>query len=268
MKTCLICGENFIPKHNAQRFCEKDHFSKCPICGSEVVWNSLRAVRPCCKECSDKLRKQTTLHKYDVENVMRSDEVVRTRKDKWLQKVHALLPIKLQAIPEYPQFKIDDSEMSVYLLTEEASVSFLRSYGFRIAPKFGKKHMSFGLVQDGILYQVLRFESHKGEIELSDFGVRGGYFNPNYYSKLLKFAFEIRGIEEFTASIPRNIATSEVVDSLCLKYQKKLDYEVFWKIDDSLRKLNRWDNIEEMLKKYDYVTSDRLDLYSFSSTAV
>lgn len=261
MKICKICGESFIPKHNAQKFCEKDHFSKCPICGSEVIWNSLRPIKPCCKECSDKMRKQTTLRKYSVDNVMRSYEIKSDRHAKWIEKVHLLLPPKHIQTREIPKFRIDDSEMSIFVLTEEASVSFLKRYGFRIAPKFGKKHMSLGLVHDGILYQVLRFEAHKGNIELVDLGIREGYFNPKGYSKLMKFAREVKGIDEFIARIPKDVANGLVVESLGLSFVCELDYEVYWKIDDKLVKLNKWHKIEEMLSKYEYISSCVLCLY-------
>lgn len=221
---------------------------------------------------SDRLKqkvKKSIQKKYNVKKNIQQDKEVTARAHlnrtlNWIEKVHKLLPMKLIETEELPNFQINDDEMEVYVLTEKASIAFLSNYGFRIAPKFAKVHLSVGLVKDGILYQVLRFEKIKDRIELADFGIRKGYFNPNYYSKLLKFMVDVKGIEEFTSSIPRNIATKEVIDSLQLQKVSEGDYKVYWKIDDKFVKLTQRHNIEECMSKYEYVTTDCVDEYIYS----
>lgn len=134
--------------------------------------------------------------------------------------------------------------------------------------------MSVGLVNDGILYQLMRFEKvpNQNKIMLVDFGIRDGYFNPNYYTKLFKFATQTKGIEEFSAKIPRNIATDELLNSMSLKLVNKGDYEVYWKIETKnklvqlpveYKRLTQRDDIESMLQQYDYVTTDYIDTYEY-----
>lgn len=198
-----------------------------------------------------------------------------TRSNNWTAKVHELLPLKLQMNEQIsPKWMLNDDKLAIFLLTERASTTFLSKYGFNIIHKFGKIHMSVGLVDDGVLYQVVRFEKIPGtqDILLADFGTREGYFNPNGYNKIMRFATQIKGIEEFTAQIPRNIASSQVIDSLSLELVSQGDYEVYWIIENKnkllslpveFQKLTQRDNIEEMMKQHDYVTSDYIDTYRY-----
>lgn len=74
-KKCAICGELFIPKHPANTICSKTHYAKCPICGKDVVWNTTKKIRPCCKECSSEQRRRTSFSHYGTLHPMQSKEV-------------------------------------------------------------------------------------------------------------------------------------------------------------------------------------------------
>lgn len=75
-KICPICRDEFLPDKPSQRYCKKDHYSPCPVCGKPVLWNSARKDVPVCsKECGQVRRKQRSLKKYGVEHPMQLKEI-------------------------------------------------------------------------------------------------------------------------------------------------------------------------------------------------
>ena len=85
-KTCPICGEEFVPEKPSQRYCKKDHYQPCPVCGKPVLWNSMREVPVCSKECKRKRTRQRNLEKYGVEHPMALKSV--QEKHKATMKAH------------------------------------------------------------------------------------------------------------------------------------------------------------------------------------
>lgn len=78
-KICELCGKEFIPESNTQRYCKKDHYRPCPICGKPVLVKAAYDVpRTCSNECEVKLRAQTSIFKYGVDIPSKS-EVVRQK---------------------------------------------------------------------------------------------------------------------------------------------------------------------------------------------
>ena len=217
--------------------------------------------------------KSTLFEKYGVDNIQKVKKVADkshiTRNSNWVDKVHELLPIKASNTTP-AKHKIDESKMQVYLLYEKASIEFLKEYGFRPDHKFGRIRMSVGLVEDRTIYQVIRFEreANTGRIVLSDFGTKADYYNPNGYSKLIQFATHVKGIDAFDAEVPRGIASQDLISSLNLRKVTDGDYIVYWVTENGLKELTQQDNIEEMLKKYSYVTTDYLDKYTYESQPV
>lgn len=223
---------------------------------------------------SEELRarcKQSLIEKYGVDNASKNKDVdakrKASRKQNRINFIHSEFPLKIECVSdEGPHFVIDEKQMEVYTLKERACVEFLKHSGCQFNFKFGKVHQSFGLVKDGILYQVIRFEKHKDKIWLANLGTRRNYVNPNGYSKLLATAIAITGVDEFVCELPRSFATNEVINSLSLELVKQGEYKVYWKVENGLKKLSERDNIEEMKSKYEYVTTDYLDLYQFKFT--
>lgn len=212
-----------------------------------------------------KKARASLLSKYGVDNAMKDRAVVekalKTKEMRWNEFVRKEFPLKMvQSDPTL--FRIDETKMQVFVLTEVASKCFLQHYGHRIAPRWGRKHCSLGLVKDGVLYQVVRFECNSKGTQLVDFGMRGAYFNPNYYTKLIQVATDTLCIDYYTCRVPRTAAVPQLVDSLSLELISEGMYEVYWIIDSKFRKLTRNDDVSEMKKKYDYVTTDYLDLYT------
>lgn len=215
--------------------------------------------------------KQTMVERYGVDNANKNKDIDSKRSASQASTraeiIHSNFPVKFEGCANIkePHFIIEEDDMDVFVLREKASVEFLKHNGCQFNAKFGKVHQSFGLVKDGILYQVIRFEKHKNQIWLANLGTRNNYINPNGYSKLLKTAINITGIEEFSCELPRSFATDEVINSLSLELVKQGDYTVYWKTENGLKKYSNRDNIEEMKSKYEYVTSDYIDLFMFSS---
>lgn len=212
--------------------------------------------------------RDTIVSKYGFDNPMKvkkfSKKSWETKDKLWEETVLKEFPIKYKDNFESNCVSFNEDDMSVYILSEKMSIQFLSENGHQLKPKWGKFHTSVALVKDDVVYQVLRFEKHKQNVVLADFGTKIGFYNPNCYTKLMDYSFYLLGLDSFTVKIPRSIATLPLTYSLSVEFVLEGVYDVFWILEDcSLKKLTRWDDIPEMKKKYDYVTSDFLDLYQY-----
>lgn len=218
---------------------------------------------------------ETIQEKYGVKNIQQVSSITnqahQTRKDNWIDQFHELLPLKIFNLDQQSGTvtNLEDDSLTMYILTEKAAVEFLTQYGIRPKHVFKHAHLSLGLVSNKVIYQVVRFEKLNDSIVLSNFGTRLGYFNPNYYHKLLQFATAVYGIEEFDAIIPRGLATSGLIESMQLEKISEGDYEAYWKTEsDEYIKVNQQDNLVEMSKDNEYITTDYLDRYRFKGWTV
>lgn len=74
-KICPLCGKDFIPVSNRQKYCKGPHHGKCPVCGKQVeIKNVLIGPQACSEECRQKRIAQTCLEKYGNANYLLSDE--------------------------------------------------------------------------------------------------------------------------------------------------------------------------------------------------
>ena len=214
----------------------------------------------------------TLVSKYGVDNPMKlkefSEKAVLTKNRIWEETVLREFPMKQHESKNVRYKAFNEDEMSVYILSEKMSVQFLSENGHLLKPNWGKFHTSVALIKDNVVYQVLRFEKHKQNVVLVNFGTKSGFFNPNEYTKLMDYSFQLLGLDDFTMLIPRSLATLPLIYSLSVEFVCAGLYDVFWVVEDnSLKKLTRWDNIAEMKEKYNYVTSDFLDLYQYKRQA-
>lgn len=69
-KICPLCGNEFVPERPSQRYCKKDHYQPCPVCGKPVLWNSKKPVPVCSKECKRKRMHRRNREKYGVDHPM------------------------------------------------------------------------------------------------------------------------------------------------------------------------------------------------------
>lgn len=93
LKPCKICGELFLPDKPSTRYCSKDHYTECPVCGKKMIWNSMQAVPPCSKECRKEQTRLKNLAKYGCEHPMQNEEVKKRFEDSMMAKygvAHAL----------------------------------------------------------------------------------------------------------------------------------------------------------------------------------
>lgn len=90
-----------MQKTNAQRICENDHYSACPICGKQVVWNSTREVEPCSKECRKERTRRRNIAKYGVEHPMQSKEVQAHHRQAMLDKYGVESPLQSEEIKQH-----------------------------------------------------------------------------------------------------------------------------------------------------------------------
>lgn len=110
-KTCVVCGKEFIPKSNNQRFCsqqcigiksaKKTHIVKCEVCGKKFE-ATVRGVKFCSSEC------KAIRHK---EVVARSME---KRKEREQARRNALEP-QYKSIEEIVRLVGDDESYGYYV---------------------------------------------------------------------------------------------------------------------------------------------------------
>lgn len=213
--------------------------------------------------------KQTMVERYGADHPMHieyvPEDAAQLRKENWNKTILQEFPLKMQIKkPNQNLQPINEDEMRVYMLKDKECIEFLKENGNRIEPKWGKIHKSLGLVKDQVIYQVLRFEKSGSEVVLADFGTKEGYYNPNLYTLLLDTAISVLSIDSFKCAIPRSIASLELTYSLSLELMEKGMYSVYWILDDNkVKRLTVRDNISEMKERFDYFTTDYLDIYQY-----
>lgn len=74
VKTCVICGEQFVTTVHNKSVCDKSHIHPCPVCGKDVLCNDPKRQNcACSRKCGQQIgnasRIQSNLDKYGVDNV-------------------------------------------------------------------------------------------------------------------------------------------------------------------------------------------------------
>lgn len=65
MKTCILCGKEFEPSHNAQKICSDTHYKTCVICGKQFEINLYsKNKETCSRKCTARLREKTMTDRY------------------------------------------------------------------------------------------------------------------------------------------------------------------------------------------------------------
>ena len=65
MKTCILCGKEFEPSHNAQKICSDTHYKTCVICGKQFEVNLYSKTKETCsRTCTARLREKTMTDRY------------------------------------------------------------------------------------------------------------------------------------------------------------------------------------------------------------
>ena len=122
-KTCPICGDEFLPEKPSQRYCKKDHYQPCPICGKPVLWNSMREVPVCSKECKRERMHRRNQEKYGVDHPMALKSV--QEKHKASMKEHYGVDISDTAIRK----AVEEHNEVCRIITEIGDISRFRTMG-------------------------------------------------------------------------------------------------------------------------------------------
>lgn len=97
-KPCVICGELFLPEKPSSKICNRIHYSKCPICGKQIEWNSTRNVEPCSKTCSKELTRRRNIEKYGCDHPMQNKTVQEHHKQSMMNKYEVEYPLQSEII--------------------------------------------------------------------------------------------------------------------------------------------------------------------------
>lgn len=69
-KKCLYCGEPFTPRDPRQRYCDRTHYTTCPVCGktSEVKHRQYlgKPAVACSSKCRIEMMRRTSMERYGV----------------------------------------------------------------------------------------------------------------------------------------------------------------------------------------------------------
>lgn len=75
-RKCAYCGEEFVPSSSRQKYCKRDHYGPCPVCGKPTKILDMQAgPKACSEECRQKEIEFTNLKKYGVKNVFQSEHI-------------------------------------------------------------------------------------------------------------------------------------------------------------------------------------------------
>ena len=75
-RKCAYCGEEFIPVSSAQKWCKRDHYGPCPVCGKLTkILDMYIGLAACSKECRQKKIEATNTMRYGAPCVFQSEEI-------------------------------------------------------------------------------------------------------------------------------------------------------------------------------------------------
>lgn len=193
-KPCKICGKMFIPHCPSNLICSEDHYTKCPVCGKEMLWNSTRAAIPCSKECRKELTKQKNIAKYGVEHPMQCKEVQEHHKKAMLDKYGVESPLQCEdirnkAIESNRRKFGTDWALGNKEIKEKSKATMIKRYGAATTLESSilrKKVEATCLEKYGVPY-VTMAEEVKNKISNSNFlkyGFTSAMSNPDVYNKM------------------------------------------------------------------------------------
>lgn len=91
-RKCELCGEEFVPKNNTQKYCDRQHYRKCEVCGKLFPFDSRQQKdnwrRTCSSSCASKLHSMNNgMKNLDVQDRLRevryngsSEQMIEYRK--------------------------------------------------------------------------------------------------------------------------------------------------------------------------------------------
>lgn len=85
-KICKFCGKKFTTVNPAQMYCDGPHYTKCVICGKQIVLKDVNSIPLTCSlECRKKQTKLTCQRSYGASNVLISEHGKQKAKQTLMQ---------------------------------------------------------------------------------------------------------------------------------------------------------------------------------------
>jgi len=86
-KICKLCGQEFIPNYNAQRYCDNIHYKDCVVCGNrfEINWVN-KDKQTCSTKCAELLRERTMVKRFGVPFSQQSEELQKKKEQTNLKR--------------------------------------------------------------------------------------------------------------------------------------------------------------------------------------
>ena len=220
-KRCLICGEWFTPKSNAQRLCGKLHTRKCVVCGKDfVVKSSASPTKTCSRDCTARLREQTMMDRYGVAFSMQSDVFQRKSEETQLKKYGykraAQSPEIKEKTRQYFQEKFGvDNPLMLKEVRDKGKQTCLEKYGIEnpnSLPEKQERTKQTNLRKYGVEHPLMNPEIHKA-------------FTDKMYKKygVPYYVMSRECIERRKIPIPRS---NEQFGNILNNYDVKCEYEL------------------------------------------
>lgn len=244
IKVCQECGEEFDASNGNARFCNKDHYRECVVCGEEFyVPKSKLGEKPpklcCSKKCAVEKRKQTnqikyggnapasskavrdkakatTLDRYGVEYGSQSEQAKKKAKDTALKKYGVEHHTKRDSFKEHMQEMWADEEFKKTRV-EQSKKAVREIYGvdnvFSI-PEIREKAAKTYKEKTGYDSPLQNPECVKKrkETNLERYGVKAPLQNSEILEKSKKTNLERYGVE----NPMQNLAVQESAKATCI----------------------------------------------------
>lgn len=134
-KICQLCGKEFIPESNPQRYCKNKHYSICEICGKpfEITWQT-KDKKCCSKECTQQLRQRTMVDRFGVPFSMQNEELKKKSEETSLKKFGVKHAAQSQEIKDKTKEKFRekygvDWPVEAEWFQEKSKETCLKKYG-------------------------------------------------------------------------------------------------------------------------------------------
>ena len=249
LKRCVICGLQFEAKSNSQK-----------VCGSDIVWNSLKAIKPCSAKCSAVLRKRTMQSRYNVDNAR---SLRKSTKINHYANLKYIKSLDKKYTEMWSQFGVDvwrsefispsidlvefSGNLETYVIRDKIAKQFFSQFGVNGGNYIKRKGVNIGLVSDGVLYQAIRIEqpSIKGfDCQLVDYGTR--LVNRRAYSSLLDTAANIYGLDTAICCVEDHQDIDSEMKEMGFMFQFSRPGQVWW---NGVEQYKKTDNISEKLQE-------------------
>ena len=85
-RICEECGRLYVPSSNHQKWCNRDHYRPCVICGNLVKVTQREQPETCSDACRVELIRRTCTEKYGKDNYFKTEEFDKKRRKTCLRK--------------------------------------------------------------------------------------------------------------------------------------------------------------------------------------